>query len=584
MIPDGEEAIGVNQRAELARAAAVLRRRKLNQLMLAGVSIVDPAATWIDMDVEVGRDAVIEPGCVIQGATRIGERVHLKPGCTIESSEIGDDAVIGPNAHLRPGTRLGRNVRIGNFVEVKNSVLGEGVKADHLSYIGDADVGAGASFGCGSIVVNYDGIAKHRTQVGPRAFIGCNANLVAPLRIAEDAFVAAGSTITKDVPALALAVARGKQQNVEGWVKRRRARGTPAHGAAEAQAPAVEQPPAKRPRRGGAKAKSRSARPRASKKSRPRSPRAAFALAAAGVEHVWNRRLRRSWTPRDGRADRRPAASRVPGLRLGGGRDLRPGRDPRAPRARQAREPRGQSCATSRSAGSIGIGHTRWATHGKPSERNAHPHRAGGVVVVHNGIIENYRKLRQEFEAAGRTMASDTDTELIAHLIDVEIAAGKDLLAASRAACGRLEGSYAFAVLSTRRPRLHRRGQERREPDHPRARREADVPRERHPGDPSLHASDGVPRGRRLRGALGGRRAGRRRRGATRSSASPSRSSGIRSRRRRAATTASCRRRSSSSRARSWTRSGRAWSSPRPTSTSTGSTSRASSTSTASAA
>ena len=225
MIPDGEEAIGVNQRAELAQAAAVLRRRKLNQLMLAGVSIVDPAATWIDMDVEVGRDSVIEPGCVIQGATRIGERVHLKPGCTIESSEVGDDVVIGPNAHLRPGTRLGRNVRIGNFVEVKNSVLGEGVKADHLSYIGDADVGAGASFGCGSIVVNYDGLAKHRTQVGPRAFIGCNVNLVAPLRIAEDAFVAAGSTITKDVPAHALAVARGKQQHVEGWVARRRARG-----------------------------------------------------------------------------------------------------------------------------------------------------------------------------------------------------------------------------------------------------------------------------------------------------------------------------------------------------------------------
>jgi len=141
----------------------------------------------------------------------------------IESSEIGDDAVIGPNAHLRPGTRLGRSVRIGNFVEVKNSVLGEGVKADHLSYIGDADVGEGASFGCGSVVVNYDGIAKHRTQVGPRAFIGCNANLVAPLRIAEDAFVAAGSTVTKDVPALALAVAREKQKNIEGWVERRRA-------------------------------------------------------------------------------------------------------------------------------------------------------------------------------------------------------------------------------------------------------------------------------------------------------------------------------------------------------------------------
>jgi len=274
MIPDGEEAIGVNQRAELAQAAAVLRRRKLNQLMLDGVSIVDPAATWIDMDAEVGRDCVIEPGCVIQGATRIGERVHLRPGCTIESSEVGDDSVIGPNAHLRPGTRLGRNVRIGNFVEVKNSVLGDGVKADHLSYIGDADVGANASFGCGSIVVNYDGLAKHRTQVGPRAFIGCNVNLVAPLHIAEDAFVAAGSTITKDVPALALAVARGKQQHVEGWVARRRARGTQADVRADAaQAPAAAPPQAQRARRDGAKAKSRPSKPRASKQSKPRAPK-----------------------------------------------------------------------------------------------------------------------------------------------------------------------------------------------------------------------------------------------------------------------------------------------------------------------
>jgi bifunctional UDP-N-acetylglucosamine pyrophosphorylase/glucosamine-1-phosphate N-acetyltransferase len=235
-VPDGEEAIGVNTRAELAQAAAVLRRRKLNQLMLAGVSIVDPAATWIDADVEVGRDTLIEPGCVIQGDTRIGERVHLKPGCMLEACEVGDDVVIGPNAHLRPGTRLGRGVRIGNFVEVKNSVLGPGVKADHLSYIGDADVGPGASFGCGSIVVNYDGVAKHRTRVGARAFVGCNVNLIAPVSVAEDAFVAAGSTITKDVPALALAVARERQRNVEGWVARRRAGSRPLEAKAKAGA------------------------------------------------------------------------------------------------------------------------------------------------------------------------------------------------------------------------------------------------------------------------------------------------------------------------------------------------------------
>jgi bifunctional UDP-N-acetylglucosamine pyrophosphorylase/glucosamine-1-phosphate N-acetyltransferase len=143
----------------------------------------------------------------------------------IESSRVGDDDVLGPHAHLRPGTVLGRGVRIGNFVEVKNSVLGDGVKADHLAYIGDAEVGEDASFGCGAIVVNYDWNEKHRTVVGARARIGCNANLVAPVRIAADAAVAAGSTITRDVPEGALAVGRSREQShVEGWMTRHRER------------------------------------------------------------------------------------------------------------------------------------------------------------------------------------------------------------------------------------------------------------------------------------------------------------------------------------------------------------------------
>jgi bifunctional UDP-N-acetylglucosamine pyrophosphorylase/glucosamine-1-phosphate N-acetyltransferase len=175
--------------------------------------------------VTIGADSLIEPGCVISGPTRIGKGAHLKPHCTIESSEIGSDVTIGPSAHIRPGCELGDGVRIGNFVEVKNSVIGAGVKADHLSYIGDADVGAGASFGCGSIVVNYDGFAKHRTRVGERAFIGCNVNLVAPVVVEADAFVAAGSTITKPVSEQALAVARARQKNVEGWVAKRKRRG-----------------------------------------------------------------------------------------------------------------------------------------------------------------------------------------------------------------------------------------------------------------------------------------------------------------------------------------------------------------------
>jgi len=220
---DSEEATGVNTRVELARAAAVIRRRKLDQLMLAGVTVVDPMATYIDVGVEIDKDTLIEPGCSIQGESRIGAGVHLKPGCVIESSRVGDDAVLGPYAHLRPGSVLGRGVRIGNYVEIKNSVLGDGVKADHLSYVGDADVGAGASFGCGAITVNYDWRKKNRTTVGEGAKIGCNVNLIAPVTIGRNAAVAAGSTIGGEVPEDALAVERAQHRNVEGWSARHRA-------------------------------------------------------------------------------------------------------------------------------------------------------------------------------------------------------------------------------------------------------------------------------------------------------------------------------------------------------------------------
>ncbi len=226
LLEDAEEALGVNSRAELALAAAVLRRRTAERLMAEGVTIVDPASTYIDTDVEIGRDSRIDPGVVITGPSRLGERVHVKPHCVIESSVLDDDVQLGPAAHLRPGCRLRRRVKIGNYVEVKNSDVGEGVKAAHLTYIGDADVGAGTTFGCGAITVNYDGQAKHRTTVGERVFVGCNVNLIAPVTLQDDTYVAAGSTITKEVPAEALAVARARQRNVEGWVSRRRKKGT----------------------------------------------------------------------------------------------------------------------------------------------------------------------------------------------------------------------------------------------------------------------------------------------------------------------------------------------------------------------
>lgn len=220
-LDDPDESLGINDRAELAKAAAVVRRRKAAELMATGVTFVDPERTYVDVDVEIGHDSVIEPGVVITGASRLGARVHVKAHSVIEDGTLDDGVVVGPMAHLRPGSHLGANVRIGNFVEVKNSRLGPGVKADHLSYIGDADVGEGAAFGCGAITVNYDWDAKHRTVVGAGANVGCNANLVAPVSVGRDAAVAAGSTVTQDVPDGALAVARERQRNIEGWRSKR---------------------------------------------------------------------------------------------------------------------------------------------------------------------------------------------------------------------------------------------------------------------------------------------------------------------------------------------------------------------------
>jgi bifunctional UDP-N-acetylglucosamine pyrophosphorylase/glucosamine-1-phosphate N-acetyltransferase len=222
LLDDADEALGVNTRAELARASAVQRRRNVERLMAEGVTFIDPENVYVDTEVEIGRDTQIDPAVVITGATRIGEGAHVKAHCVIESSVLGDDVVVGPSAHLRPGSHLKSGVRIGNFVEVKNSVLGRGVKADHLAYIGDADVGEDSSFGCGAITVNYDWVNKHRTSVGERVRIGCNANLIAPVTLESDSYVAAGTTVTKPVPSDAIAVGAARQKNVDGWGKKRR--------------------------------------------------------------------------------------------------------------------------------------------------------------------------------------------------------------------------------------------------------------------------------------------------------------------------------------------------------------------------
>ena len=237
-----EEVMGVNDRVELAAAATVLRRRLLERLMLGGVTVTDPATTYVDADVEVGQDTVLAPLTFLEAGTRVGARCRLGPnvrlvGCTVGddatvsqavavSSAIGPRAVIGPFASLRPGSDLGDDSKVGTFVEVKNSTIGPGSKVPHLSYVGDADIGAGANVGAGTVFVNYDGTRKHRTTVGDGAFIGSDTMLVAPVTVGSGAQTAAGSTITKDVPPDALAIERSDQRTIEGWAARRRRRKT----------------------------------------------------------------------------------------------------------------------------------------------------------------------------------------------------------------------------------------------------------------------------------------------------------------------------------------------------------------------
>ena len=232
--PDADETMGVNSRAQLAAASAILRRRKAEALMADGVTLIDPAAVYIEQDVEIGRDTVIYPGTILQGKVIIGQNCVIGPDTQLTNVRcgngnrlnrvyahdctMGDDNEIGPFVHLRPDTKLANGVKIGNFVEVKNSNVGNGTKLPHLIYCGDSDLGENVNFGCGTVTVNFDGKEKHRCQIDDHAFIGCNTNLVAPVHIGERAFTAAGSTITKDVPAKALSVARAKQKNIEDWV------------------------------------------------------------------------------------------------------------------------------------------------------------------------------------------------------------------------------------------------------------------------------------------------------------------------------------------------------------------------------
>ncbi|UCF68103.1 MAG: bifunctional UDP-N-acetylglucosamine diphosphorylase/glucosamine-1-phosphate N-acetyltransferase GlmU [Acidobacteriota bacterium] len=232
------ELLGINSREQLASMHRLMNQRHLERLMQQGVTLLDPATTWVHTGVRVGQDTILHPQVTLEGRTRIGRDCVVRSGCRLtdvvvghrvellehtvaSEARVGDDSKVGPFAHLRPGTTIGPTCKIGNFVETKKAVFGRGSKASHLSYLGDAVIGRNVNVGAGTITCNYDGEKKHQTTLADGVFIGSDTQLVAPVKVGRRAYVAAGSTVTKDVPPKALAVARSRQTNVEGWVERR---------------------------------------------------------------------------------------------------------------------------------------------------------------------------------------------------------------------------------------------------------------------------------------------------------------------------------------------------------------------------
>lgn len=239
LVGEAEEAMGINDRLQLAQAGEIMRQRINETHQRAGVSLLDPNTTYIDPEVRIGCDTMIHPGVHLRGKTTIGsnceiepgvvvtdciisDRVHLKPGAVLSEAAIGMFCTVGPMAHLRPGTVLAGNNKIGNFVETKKAVIGEKSQASHLTYIGDATLGKNVNIGCGTITCNYDGVNKHQTIIEDDVFVGSDTQFVAPVTIGRGSLIGAGSTITKDVPADALAICRAEQKNIEGWAARNR--------------------------------------------------------------------------------------------------------------------------------------------------------------------------------------------------------------------------------------------------------------------------------------------------------------------------------------------------------------------------
>lgn len=239
-LSDPDEGLGVNTRQQLAEAEGVIRRQIRTRWLEAGVTMVDPSSTWIEADVVIGKDTILHPNVTLEGRTVVGEdttvysgvritdctvghRVEILDHCVLRESQIDDEAHIGPFVHLRPGVRVRRKAKVGNFVEMKKTELGEEAKANHLSYLGDATIGRGVNIGAGTITCNYDGVHKHRTVIGDHVFIGSDTQLVAPVTIGAGTVIAAGTTVTQDVPSDSLVIARVQQVNRAGWAAKRRA-------------------------------------------------------------------------------------------------------------------------------------------------------------------------------------------------------------------------------------------------------------------------------------------------------------------------------------------------------------------------
>ncbi|MBF9067804.1 bifunctional UDP-N-acetylglucosamine diphosphorylase/glucosamine-1-phosphate N-acetyltransferase GlmU [Streptacidiphilus fuscans] len=249
---DYRDILGINDRVQLAEARRIMNDRLLDAAMRSGVTVVDPATTWVDVQVSYERDALIHPNTQLHGATVVGEGAEIGPNCTLRDTEVGAGAVVsnttatsavigagasvGPYAYLRPGTVLGVKAKVGTYVETKNAELGDGAKVPHLSYVGDATIGEGTNIGAASVFVNYDGVNKHRSTIGAHCRTGSDNMFVAPVTVGDGAYTAAGSVIYQDVPAGALGVARAQQRNIEGWVERKRPGTVSAEAAAAAKA------------------------------------------------------------------------------------------------------------------------------------------------------------------------------------------------------------------------------------------------------------------------------------------------------------------------------------------------------------